>query len=92
MKRVRMMTAAQIPAVPPTIWLRGSQRMHAKASWPTEQDFSAGHLLSAGAGHVAVIAESLPERRHREFATPREMRGIIDRFPVEVLAGAGRRT
>lgn len=87
-----MPTAAQIPAVPPTIWLRGSERMSAKTSWPPERDFFAGRLLPAGARRVAVIAGSLPERRHRELATPREMRGIIGRFPVGVPAGAGRRT
>jgi hypothetical protein len=87
-----MPTAAQIPAVPPTTWLRGSEGMRAKASWPPERDFFAGRLLPAGAGRAAVIAEALPERGHRELATPREVRGIVGRFPVGVLAGAGRRT
>jgi hypothetical protein len=86
-----MPTAAQIPAVAPTIWLRGCGRMRARASWQPERDFFAGRLLPAGAGRVAVIAES-PERSHREPATPQEMRGIIGRFLVGVLAGAGRRT
>ena len=79
-------------------WLRrhGAQTVR----WPAWAGFLYGRPLLAALGRAVVIAEELRECGYprcvadvvaAQLARPQDRHGIIGRFAVGLLAGAGRR-